>query len=358
MAERATLRVGDRQQRTIAVEEEDPELVIAAAGELGIAGRRNVAVPHVLAALAGFGAQRFAVVDVGTNSVKFHIGERADDGSWRTVVDRAEVTRLGEGLAETGRFGDAPIERTAAAIGGMVDEARLHHVAGIAAVGTAGMRQAANGTALVDAVRTRSGVEVEVISGADEARLAYRALRAGLPLGDGPLVAFDSGGGSTQFTFAEGDRVDEQFSLDVGAVSVTERYGLDGIVDEAELAAALAGIHDELGRLRGRPAPDAVVGMGGTITNLVAVQHELAAYDPEVVHGATLTIAEIDRQIELYRAWTADERRDIRGLQPNRAQVILGGACIVRSALDLLGARSLLVNDRGLRYGVLVERFS
>jgi exopolyphosphatase/guanosine-5'-triphosphate,3'-diphosphate pyrophosphatase len=358
MAERSTLTVDGSASRTIAVEEEDPDLVMAAAGEVGIAGRTNVAVPRVLAALAGFGAQRFAVIDVGTNSVKFHVGERAADATWRTIADRAEVTRLGEGLAEHGRFGDAPIERTVAAIAGMVDEARAQDVAAIAAVGTAGMRQAANSAAFVDAVRARTGIEVEVISGADEARLAYRALRAGLPLGSGPLVALDSGGGSSQFTFARGEQVEEQFSLDVGAVNVTERYGLAGAVDDATLDAALDGLRGELARVADRGRPDTVVGMGGTITNLVAVQHELAAYDPDVVHGATLTRAEVDRQVELYRSRSADERRGIHGLQPNRAEVILGGACIVRTALELLGAEALLVNDRGLRYGLLAERFS
>ena len=140
-----------------------------------------------------------------------------------TVVDRAEVTRLGEGLAEHQRFEAAPIERTVAAIAGMADEAQREGVVATAAVDAAGMRRAANSAEFVDAVRARTGIEIEVISGADEARLAYRALRAGLPVGAGPLVAFDSGGGSTQFTFAEGDRVAEQFSLDVGAVNVTER---------------------------------------------------------------------------------------------------------------------------------------
>ena len=358
MAERATLRAAGNERRTIAVEEEDPELVMRIARELGIADRRNVAVPLVLAALSGFGARRYAVIDVGTNSVKFHIGERLPDGTWRTVVDRAEVTRLGEGLAEHQRFEAAPIERTVAAIAGMADEAQREGVVATAAVGTAGMRQAANSAEFVDAVRARTGIEIEVISGADEARLAYRALRAGLPVGAGPLVAFDSGGGSTQFTFAEGDRVAEQFSLDVGAVNVTERYGLAGTVGDAELAAAMEGIRGELAPLRDRARADTVVGMGGTVTNLVAVQHGLAAYDPDVVHGATLTRAEVDRQIELYRACATDERRAIRGLQANRAEVILGGACIVRGLLGLLEADALLVNDRGLRYGLLVERFS
>ena len=120
----------------------------------------------------------------------------------------------------------------------------------------------------------------------------------------------------------------------------------------------MEGIRGELAALRDRARADTVVGMGGTVTNLVAVQHGLAAYDPDVVHGATLTRAEVDRQIELYRACATDERRAIRGLQANRAEVILGGACIVRGVLGLLEADALLVNDRGLRYGLLVERFS
>ena len=168
---------------------------------------------------------------------------------------------------------------------------------------------------------------------------------------------FDSGGGSTQFTFADGDALEEQFSLDVGAVNVAERYGLQGVVDDGALDAALAGIEASLGRLRDRPTGAAVVGMGGTITNLTAVQHGLTTYDPAVVHGSVLPLAEIERQIALYRGRTADERRTIPGLQPKRAEVILGGACIVRTVLTMLGADSLRVNDHGLRYGLLAERF-
>jgi exopolyphosphatase/guanosine-5'-triphosphate,3'-diphosphate pyrophosphatase len=357
MAERATMRAGGGEQRSIAVEEEDPELVLAAAREVGIRDRRNVAVPHILAALDQFGGERFAVLDVGTNSVKFHVGERAANGTWTTVVDRAEVTRLGEGLGASGRFGDEPVERTVAAIAAMVAEAREQGVAGIAAVGTAGLRQAANGSDVVAAVHDRTGIELEVISGAEEARLAYRALREGLQLVEEPVVAFDSGGGSTQFTFARGEELDEQFSLDVGAVNVAERYGLQGVVDDAALQAALDGIEADLGRLRDRPGGAAVVGMGGTITNLTAVQHGLATYDPAVVHGSVLSLEEVERQIALYRGRSADDRRDIPGLQPKRAEVILGGACIVRTVLTLLGADSLRVNDHGLRYGLLAERF-
>src|SRR5690349_7614803 len=92
--------------RTLALESEDAGLVTAAVHELGLAGRHNISVPRELAALTGLGARRYAVIDVGTNSVKFHIGERALDGGWRAVVDRAEVTRLGEDLERTGALGE------------------------------------------------------------------------------------------------------------------------------------------------------------------------------------------------------------------------------------------------------------
>jgi exopolyphosphatase/guanosine-5'-triphosphate,3'-diphosphate pyrophosphatase len=97
--------------------------------------------------------------------------------------------------------------------------------------------------------------------------------------------------------------------------------------------------------------------MGGAVTNLAAVKHGLEEYDADVVQGTVLDRDEIDRQIELYRSRSADERREIAGLQPERAEVILAGACIVRTVLDQLGKESLTVSDRGLRYGVRAERF-
>jgi exopolyphosphatase/guanosine-5'-triphosphate,3'-diphosphate pyrophosphatase len=98
--------------------------------------------------------------------------------------------------------------------------------------------------------------------------------------------------------------------------------------------------------------------MGGTVTNLAAVKHGLVEYDPDVVNGTRLDLAEIDRQIEEYRSRDAAARRAIVGLQPNRAEVILGGACIVRAVLDRLQCSSMIVSDRGVRHGVFADRFT
>ena len=320
MAEISELRTDAGTTRTLAVESEDPARVSAAVRELGLAGRPNVCMARGLKTLVGIGAHRYAVIDVGTNSVKFHIGERRADGDWRRVADRAEVTRLGEGLDRTGRLGAAPIARTVEAIAGMAEEARRSGVETIAAVGTAGMRLAPNAGGLVDAVRDalRRRDRRDRRRGGGPARLPGGDRRA-RPLRRFARV-FDTGGGSSQFTFGRAGRVEERFSLNVGAARFTERYRLDGVVSPDTLAAALAAIAADLAPVGGRPAPDAVVGMGGAVTNLAAVALGLETYDPDVVQGTVLDRAEIDRQIELYRTRTAEQRRGDRRppAQPGR----------------------------------------
>jgi exopolyphosphatase/guanosine-5'-triphosphate,3'-diphosphate pyrophosphatase len=346
-----------RPTRTIAIESEDAAAVIAAVRSVGLGGYVNTSYPKGLRALIDGAPARYAVIDVGTNSVKFHVGERDAGGRWRAVVDRADLTRLGEGLEAHGEIAPEALERTAAAIAGMVDEAKALGALAIAAVGTAGLRIARNSDAVVAAIAARTGITVEVIPGEEESRLAYLAVKAGLGLAEGSLVVFDTGGGSTQFTFGQAARVDERFSVDVGAVRYTERFGLSGAVTPELLREALAAISADLSRIDGRPAPDALVAMGGAVTNITAVKHGLATYDPDVVQGTVLDRAEIDRQIEMYRTRDVEARRAIVGLQPKRADVILAGACVVRTVMEKLGQESFTVSDRGLRHGLLVERF-
>ena len=301
---------------------------------------------------------RYAVIDVGTNSVKFNISERRDDGTWRTLVDRAEITRLGEGLDKTGEISSDAMERTVTAIAAMAAEAKANGVAAIAAVGTMGMRTARNSQQFIDAVEQRCGIRIEIIPGEEEGRLAYLAVKSGLGLVEGSLAVFDTGGGSTQFTFGRGSVVAERFSLNVGAVRYTEQFSLGGVVSTEQLSAALAAIAADLSRLDNELSPDVLVGMGGAITNIAAVKHQLAQYNPTIIQGSVLERAEIERQIELYRTKSLDDRRTIVGLQPKRADVILAGACIVKTVMDKLKKDTLSVSDRGLRHGLLIDRFS
>ena len=346
-----------KHSRTIAIEGEDAAGVVAAVASVGLGGYFNMNYALGLRAMLDDAPERYAVIDVGTNSVKLRVGERDGGGGWRTVIDRAELTRLGEGLTDKGEIAAEAAQRTADAIGAMADEAKRCGVRGIAAVGTAGLRMARNSAAIIDRIRAQTGVSIEVISGEEESRLAYLAVLSGLGKPEGTLVVFDTGGGSTQFTLGRDARVDERFSVNVGAVRYTEQFGLDGVVASDVLHDAFAAIGADLAQIGGRGAPDRLVAMGGAVTNLAAVKHAMAKYDPEVIQGTVLDRAEIDRQIETYRSCDAAARRSIVGLQPKRADVILAGACIVRTVMELLGAGSLTVSDFGLRHGVLAERF-
>jgi exopolyphosphatase/guanosine-5'-triphosphate,3'-diphosphate pyrophosphatase len=356
VAERSDVEVDGKKTRTIAIEDPDPAKVVAAVRDIGLGAYLNRSYAAGLPAVQSGAPGRYAVIDVGTNSVKLHIAEQSPDGGWKRLVDRAVISRLGEGLEPGGSIGSEPVDRTAAAISGMVEEAKKAGAIAVAAVGTAGLRMAANGEAVVAELERRGGIQLEVISGEDESRLAYLGAVAGIAP-SGTLVVFDTGGGSSQFTFGTAAKVDERFSVNVGAVRYTEQFRLAGAVSPEVVAQALAAISADLSSLEGRPQPKALIGMGGALTNMTAVALGLTAYDPDKVHGARLDRTEIDRQIELYRSNDAAGRRTIVGLQPGRSDVILAGACIVRTVMERLGFETLTVSDRGLRHGVLLERF-
>ncbi|MCL1587963.1 MAG: Ppx/GppA family phosphatase, partial [Actinomycetia bacterium] len=260
MSEVTDVVVDGRSTRTIAVESEDRPAVVRAVQALGLEGYVNTNYPRGLGAAIDGRLARYAVIDVGTNSVKFNLGERTRDGAWRTLSDRAEVTRLGEDLDKAGTLIPAAIERTAAVIADMIDEARGAGALAIVAVGTAGLRMANNSAEAIAAIKDVAGVTVEVLSGEDESRLAYLAVQANLGLGHASLAVFDTGGGSSQFTFGEGSAVTDRFSVNVGAVRYTEQFGLEQSVSDTSLRAASAAIAEDLSKLDDRTVPEALVG--------------------------------------------------------------------------------------------------
>jgi exopolyphosphatase/guanosine-5'-triphosphate,3'-diphosphate pyrophosphatase len=357
MAEVSDIDVDGRPARTVAVEGEDKAAVLTTVRSMGLGGYRNTSYPDGLKEVLDDGPLRAAVIDVGTNSVKLCVGERTSEGVWRFLADASAVTRLGEGLAEHGGISDSAVERTILAIEEMVATATRLEATAIVAFGTAGLRTAANAGQVIARITARTGIRIEVVGGEEESRLAFLGVMPDLEVGEGSLVVFDTGGGSTQFTFGHGRQVDERFSLPVGAVRFTERFGLDGAVSAERLREARIAIRAELAPVGERPRPDALVGIGGAVTNLVAVQLALDPYDPEAIRGTRLEADELERQIERYRGLDADARRSTVGLQPGRGDVILAGACIVRAVMDALGWTSLVVSDRGLRHGALLDRF-
>ena len=156
--------------RTVAVEGEDAAGVAEEVRALGLADYVNTAYPAGLRRHLAGAPERYAVIDCGTNSIKFHVAERNADGDWHTLVDRAELTRLGEGIDGTAGHQPRSPRAHRDAVRGMVDEARSLGVLAIAAVGTAGLRMASNRDAVLATIAERTGVEIEVIPGEEESR--------------------------------------------------------------------------------------------------------------------------------------------------------------------------------------------
>lgn len=302
--------------------------------------------------------RRVGIIDIGSNSIKFFVGEKCVDGTIKTIVDKNDIARLGEGLRETGRISDEALERNAKSVAAFAAEAKENGVDKIVSVGTMALRSAANSGDFTERVKELCGVEVRIIPGEEEARLSYLAILSGMPVPDGDLVIFDTGGGSTEFIFGRGKELKNRFSVNLGAIRITEKFFSDDPVREGSVEAALKEIGEEFEAAGVAGHPVKLVGMGGTVTSMGAVKHKMVRYNPDIIQGSILTRADIAEQIEAYRERTIEQRREIPGLQPKRAEVILAGACILKDITERLGADQLTISDRGLRHGLAFDLFS
>ena len=302
--------------------------------------------------------KRAAVIDIGSNSIKFLVGERREDGSVKVIAEGNEILRLGEGLHESGRLSADAMERNADAAASFARQARALGAGEIRCVGTMALRSAANSGAFLALVKERCGLDVEIISGEEEARLSYLAVLSALPDAKEDVVIFDTGGGSTEFIYGRGREVVKRFSVNIGSVRLTEIYFPDDPVNKEKIPQMLEQISAEFGRAGVEASGGKLVGIGGTVTTMAAVSHKMARYDPEVIQGSVLSREEVLRQIEAYSSKTVAQRCEMHGLQPKRADVILAGACVLQVIMDRLGADELIVSDRGLRHGLAWERLN
>jgi exopolyphosphatase/guanosine-5'-triphosphate,3'-diphosphate pyrophosphatase len=271
-------------------------------------------------------------------------------GRWRRLAEHQRITRLGEGLAASGRLGDDPMARTARTVAEYASTATGLGADRVLIVATSAVREAANGRAFAVEIERLTGHPVRIVGGEEEARLALQGVVAGLgSLPDRSLV-FDVGGGSTEFIRVREGRVDTVVSLRLGVVALVAdpRRGpeLVGAVRTRLAHEVPAAIWTGVDRL---------VGTAGTVTTLAALDLELPAYDAERVHGHVLSRAAIERQRERLERLPLAARAQLPCLEPGRADVIIPGMAIVLATMELAGARTLAVSDHGLREGLLVE---
>ena len=275
-------------------------------------------------------------VDIGTNSMRVLIID--DTGS--TVERRVEVTALGAGLDATGRLQSDAMDRTVVVLEGFGQ--LLRTCDSVRVVATSASREAENGSEFIDRAAAALGHRPEVISGEEEARLAYDGALASLdpPAGATPVVV-DIGGGSTEFV-----QPDTQMSCRVGSVRLTDRALSERPVPFDRLEAAVA---DATAAMTIEPEADCeywMVGVAGTWTSLVGLVQ--GRYVVGEVHGSTLERTEVDRLVVKLASLSFEETQRLPGLEPKRARVILGGAIIAREALRRFGLGEATVSESDL----------
>ncbi|MEO7720196.1 MAG: Ppx/GppA phosphatase family protein [Capsulimonas sp.] len=300
---------------------------------------------------------RIAAIDVGTNSTKATLAD-ADRGAITIVREDSEVTRLGEGVDASGTLKPAAMDRTLTAIKRFADAAREGGATRIVAAGTSAMRDASNGPEFIQRISQEAGVQIEIITGDREAELAYQAIRSDSSLGLAPdlaLLVFDIGGGSSELIVGEGSAVRAHQSLNIGAVRLTERFLHGDPPTPAELDQASQYVVDKMEEFPLSPAPKAIAGIGGTAINVAAVAAHAAGNGDAEIHGASVTLAQVDSVLELFTSRTTTERKSVPGLESARADVIIGGVLILRELLRRANVDRFVVSQRGLRYGLIAE---
>ena len=303
---------------------------------------------------------RLATIDLGTNTVRLLVADAAPGAAaWQVIDHDQRVTRLGEGSRATGRLAEAPAMRTAAVVVDYVERARRAGAARIEIVATSAVREAQNGAEYARQLERATGAVVRVIAGEEEARLTLRGIVQGLGPGVGTTLAFDIGGGSTEFMLARGDVLVATLSLRLGVVSLAERYPLAGPGALAEYRALEDDVARQLAQELAPPISDArierLVGSAGTVTTLAALDLGLLTYDPARVQGHALTRAAIARQHARLAALDVAGRAALPCLEPGRADLILPGIAIVMATLARVGSEHLIVSDWGLREGIMAE---
>lgn len=294
------------------------------------------------------------VVDVGTNSTNLLVV--SNDG--HDLAREVASTRLGSGLARSGLLAADAIALTAQTVAGHVATARSFGAEHVVVTGTAACRRATNTADLVDAVHRACGVTLEVLSEADEARLAFRGALRDLAAVDVPTLVVDIGGGSTEYVV--GVREAEQWaSIPFGAVTATESHLSADPPPPEDLSNLIGAVSDELEELsRTMPAlahPGRVIGVAGTIVTVAAVELGLAEFDDAALHGMELTREAAEDVFRTVATESPADRAMNPGLPQSRVDIIVAGCCILVATMRRLQLDSVTVSTRSLLDGIALR---
>jgi exopolyphosphatase/guanosine-5'-triphosphate,3'-diphosphate pyrophosphatase len=302
---------------------------------------------------------RVAGIDCGTNSIRLLVADLVD-GRLVDVVRRMEIVRLGEGVDRTGRFGDAALARTFAALDDYAQQVRSLGAERVRMVATSATRDAANRDVFIAGVRERIGVDPDVVSGDEEAALSFRGATGELSATDvaAPYLVCDIGGGSTEFVLGDDEGPRASRSVDIGCVRMTERHLHDDPPTVEQVEAARHDIEQALATVAETvPIREAasLIGLAGSVTTVTALALGLDAYDPERIHHARITSEEVRAVTASLLAMTRAERAALPVMHPGRVDVIGAGALVLDTVLQWGQFAEVVASEHDILDGIALS---
>ncbi len=304
---------------------------------------------------------RLAAIDIGSNSVRLFVAEALRGGTYRILDEEREPTRLGRSVSSEGRLDDESMDRTVAALKTFKEIAAGYQVTALRTIATCAVRESRNGPEFCRRVREEVGLEVEVISGEREARLAFASVQHAFDLTNRNVIVADIGGGSTEIVFATGNLIESIFSTPLGAVRLTEQCGLGEAADAADFQRGLGELDEAIASVlkkqTTRPlfAPHFLVGCGGTFTTLAELVMASKRDADVPVAGYRVSHAELRHLLERLTKMPLRARRSMAGMTPDRADIIIAGLSIVDALMKRFRVNTLAVHTRGVRDGLVRE---
>ncbi|HET6837358.1 MAG TPA: Ppx/GppA phosphatase family protein [Gemmatimonadales bacterium] len=300
---------------------------------------------------------RLAAIDVGTNTIRLTVAEVQADDTYRILDEEREMVRLGENLDRTGRLSEAAIQRALTAIGKMKAIADGFKISGVRAIATSAVREAANGRNFIREVSRQHKVRIDVISGEEEAQLAFRTAARHFDFQGRSTAVVDIGGGSVEVILSAGTAIDHVYSLPLGAVRVTDRLMRSDPLRPKHWKQMKDEIDRGIKSILRQPhhRAEIMIGSGGTFTALAHMSKFQREGRHGSVQGYVLTPAEIIHLLRRLRETPLEGRRQIPGLSPDRADIIVAGAAVISRLVRGLGSTQIMVNERGIRDGLLLR---
>lgn len=299
--------------------------------------------------------KKVALIDIGTYSTRMLVVAIHTDGSFDEIFSVGRITSLGRRLKQTGYLQKDAMEETFTTLKEYVSIAREFGVAQIFGVATQACREAKNADEFIDKVK-QLGIDVRVISGEEEARLSFMATARALNIQDRFLV-IDQGGGSTEFSYGEGKNLLDAVSFPFGIVNLTETFIKSDPPKEEELVSLKHFLKENIESLPQHMRDfKQLVGLGGTITTVVALEKQLYPYDSKKVHGAMLTYDTISKWLNKLSNMTVAQRKAIPMIEDKRAEAIISGIAIFQTAMEVLNKDAIKISEWGVRHGLLLSK--